>query len=178
MQSSSWVRDSLAFGGGTLRIIPSAQTVKFPPDQIARLQATSFARDPSGNRMGARMSYDGAPFGTEDQRSLVSEMVVPGDIQITGDGVPYVLLNECQTTGGYPRIGTVIPGDLPRVAQARAGEALRFEMIDRDTALKLHAAHIAGLKSLSPRPRIRDPHDIQDLLAYQLISGAITGDEP
>ncbi|MEL7114866.1 MAG: urea amidolyase [Pseudomonadota bacterium] len=165
------------FGGGTIRIIASAQTAMFRAEDIDRLQATTFARDPRGNRMGARMGFDGPPFAIEGGLSILSEMVVPGDIQVTGDGTPFVLLNECQTTGGYPRIGSVIPPDIPRIAQARAGAPIRFALISRESALALHAAHQVHLRALTPRPRRRDPHDIPDLLSYQLISGAITGDE-
>lgn len=165
------------FGGGALRIVASAQTTRFSPQDLERLQSTPFARDARGNRMGARMAFDGAPFHAQGALSLLSETVVPGDIQVTGDGTPYVLLTECQTTGGYPRIGTVIPCDLPRVAQARAGAALRFQLIDRAQALELHRAHETALRALAPRPRLRDPRDMADLLSYQLISGAIRGDE-
>lgn len=164
-------------GGGTLRIIANAQTGRFSAADLERLQSTSFTRDPRGNRMGARMSYEGAPFAPEGGLSILSEMVVPGDIQIAGDGAPFVLLGECQTTGGYPRIGTVIPPDLPRVAQARPGEALRFQLIPRAEALRLHAAHLSQRATLKPQPMVRDPHDMADLLSYQLISGAITGAE-
>jgi len=169
--------NSKRFGGGTIRIIASAQTNQFSVDDLARLQATAFTRDPRGNRMGARMSYKGAPFQPVGGLSILSEVVVPGDIQIAGDGAPFVLLGECQTTGGYPRIGTVIPPDIPRVAQARPGEVLQFELVSRDDALRLYAAHIKARLSLKPTPRLRAPHDIADLLSYQLISGAITGAE-
>ena len=165
------------FGGGPVRIIASAQTRRFDTKDVARLQETTFTRDPRGNRMGARMTYDDAPFQPDGGLSILSETVVPGDIQIAGDGAPFILLSECQTTGGYPRIGTVIPPDLPRVAQARPGEPLRFQMISRVEALRLLAAHRTQLASLRPVPRIRDPHDIADLLTYQLISGAITGED-
>lgn len=166
------------FGGGTVRIVASAQTQSFSAADIERLQDTRFARDPRGNRMGARMGFDGAPFQPEGGLSILSEMVVPGDIQIAGDGAPFVLLGECQTTGGYPRIGTVIPPDLGRIAQARPGEPIRFQMISRGAALAAYAAHRQDRSALTPYPRHRDPHDIPDLLAYQLISGAVTGEEP
>ena len=167
------------FNGGAVRIIPSVQTAQFAQDQLDRLTNAEFKRDPRGNRMGARMNFEGAPFAAADQLNILSEMVVPGDIQVTGDGTPFVLLFECQTTGGYPRIGTVIPPDLPIIAQARAGVPLRFQFITREqalTALKANATHLSALPS-QPHPLIRDPHDIRDLLSYQLISGAISGAE-
>ena len=167
------------FGGGTVRIIPSAQTALFADSDLLRLENTAFARDPRGNRMGAAMNFDGPPFKATDQLNILSEMVVPGDIQVTGDGTPFVLLYECQTTGGYPRIGTVIPPDLPRIAQARAGEPIRFQFITRDQALAVYSAHLQKLRELpqATSALVRNPHDIRDLLSYQLISGAITGEE-
>ena len=83
---------------------------------------------------------------------------------------------ECQTTGGYPRIGTVIPSDLPKIAQAPAGAEIRFQFVTRDEAVDIERRARVDLKKLAQRvhPLIRDPHKIQDLLSYQLISGAIS----
>ena len=168
------------FGGGTIRMVESAQTRQFAGAELKRFQTVAFRRDPRGNRQGVRLAADAAPFAVEAGLKILSEVIVPGDIQITGDGAPYVLLCECQTTGGYPRIGTVIPEDLPRVAQAAPGTVLQFELIGLDAALKAHKTardDIAGL-ARRVRPLIRDPHDIPDLLSYQLISGATAGNDP
>ncbi|MEP2027743.1 MAG: urea amidolyase [Paracoccaceae bacterium] len=168
------------FAGGTVRMVESAQTRQFADAELKRFQTVAFRRDPRGNRQGVRLAAEGAPFAVEAGLKILSEVIVPGDIQITGDGAPYVLLSECQTTGGYPRIGTVIPEDLPLVAQTAPGTVLRFELIGLDAALKAHKAareEMAGL-ARRVRPLIRDPHDISDLLAYQLISGATAGDDP
>ncbi|MFU8881204.1 MAG: biotin-dependent carboxyltransferase family protein [Rhodobacterales bacterium] len=164
------------FSGGTLRMTRSLQTGLFDAAMLDRFQSTTFARDARGNRMGARLEFDGAPFAASGQLSILSEVIVPGDIQMTGDGTPFVLLPECQTTGGYPRIGTVIPADLPRVAQAGPGVALRFAVIDLAEAVEIHRRHIAALAKLTsaPRPLLRRPQDIPDLLSYQLISGVVS----
>ena len=167
--------------GGTLRITRSMQTHLFAPEMLERFQSTTFMRDARGNRMGARLEFAGDPFAATGQLSILSEVIVPGDIQMTGDGTPFVLLGECQTTGGYPRIGTVIPADLPRVAQAGPGVALRFEVIDLPEAIEAQRRHLAALARLPAtiRPLLRDPALMQDLLAYQLVSGVISAtDDP
>ena len=64
----------------------------------------------------------------------VSDFITEGDIQMTGDGTPFVLLADCQTMGGYPRIGTVIPADLSRIAQALPGTKLSFRFIELEEA--------------------------------------------
>ena len=99
---------------------------------------------------------------------------------MTGQGMPYVLLPECQTTGGYPRIGTVMPDDVPKLVQAAPGVALRFAFTSHPEAMAQHRsfdAFAAGMRS-KRRALIRKPHEIADLLGYQLISGMITGWEP
>ncbi|MEZ5912264.1 MAG: biotin-dependent carboxyltransferase family protein [Paracoccaceae bacterium] len=165
--------------GGTVRIVAGPQTALFSPEARARFEATVFRRDTAGNRMGVRLIPDGEGFQSASGLSILSEIVVPGDIQITGDGTPYVLLAECQTTGGYPRIGTCLPCDRPRVAQAAPGTSLRFRfvtMAEADEAERRDRAERAALRR-AVMPLLRDPATITDLLSYQLISGAITGDE-
>jgi len=173
--SQTLPRDS-RFGAERVRIVASMQTEAFDDETRTRFTNTTFRRDARANRMGARMDHDGDGFATGGQLTIVSEVITPGDIQITGDGAPFVLMCECQTTGGYPRIGTVIPCDLPIVAQAQPGAALRFEFIDLDEALAAETRHRDALAALPKQrqPLLRDPARIRDLLAYQLISGVVS----
>lgn len=164
--------------GGAVRVMPGPQTGLFDEATRARFFDTPFTRSRTGNRQGVRMDFDGAPFasGTGD---LASDVIQAGDVQMTGEGTPYVLLTECQTMGGYPRIGTVIAQDLPRVAQAVPGMELRFTELTVEEADTLWRSEGDLLKSLRKQvqPLRRDPHDIPDLLSYQLIGGVIRGDE-
>jgi allophanate hydrolase len=164
------------FAGGAIRITTSMQTDEFDAETQARFTTTTFTRDPRANRMGVRMDHDGAPFMATNQLTILSDVIVPGDIQIAGDGAPFVLMCECQTTGGYPRIGTVLPCDMARVAQAAAGAALSFAIVDLDEARAIEHRAAAARKGISASiyPLVRDPHDIRDLAAYQLISGAVS----
>lgn len=164
------------FSGGDVRMVPSMQTQDFDPDIRARFEATEFRRDPRANRQGVRLDIDGDGFSNPKQLSVVSEVIVPGDIQITGDGTPFVLMAECQTTGGYPRIGTVLPCDLPRVAQAAAGAVLRFQYVSLEDGAAIQARANTEQASLgrAVKPLIRDPHTMQDLLSYQLVSGVVS----
>lgn len=164
------------FSGGTIRVLDSLQTHLFPDETRARFVETEFRRDPRGNRQGVRMDSDGEGFFAEGGLSIVSEVIVTGDIQITGDGAPYVLMCESQTTGGYPRIGTVLPSDLPRVAQAPIGAPLRFRFVSLEEAREIETRARADLKKLASQiePMVRDPADIHDLLSYQLVDGAVS----
>lgn len=165
------------FQGGVLRITPSAQTERFSEAERARFEATEFTRSPRGNRQGVQLDFEGAPFAADSQLHILSEIIVPGDIQMTGDGVPFLLLPECQTTGGYPRIATIVPQDQPIAAQAATGARLRFRFITLEEGLETlrsEAQILADLKK-TMQPLIRDPRDIRDLLSYQMISGMTAG---
>ncbi len=165
--------------GGALRVLPSLQTQVFPDAQRVRFTSSRFTRDARGNRMGVRLVPEGEGFGLAAGQTILSEVIVPGDIQIPGDGAPYVLLSECQTTGGYPRIGTVLGADLPRVAQSPPGAELQFRFVTRDEALGIETAmrkHIKGL-ARAATPLVRDPHEMPDLMSYTLISGVTAGEE-
>lgn len=167
------------FGGGTIRIMAGPQTDLFDQSTRDTFVATAFRRSARGNRQGVRLENAGDGFACKGGLNLVSDIIVPGDIQIAGEGVPYILLAECQTIGGYPRIGTVLPADLPKIAQAAAGSPLRFVFVtmeDADSTARPIAKQLRDL-SRQCQPVVRDPHDIADLLGYQLISGATRGDD-
>ena len=84
------------------------------------------------DRMGCHL--DGPPIEHRDGFNIVSDGIVNGSIQVPGSGIPIVLLADRQTTGGYPKIATVVSADLGRIGQARIGETIRFEAISEEEA--------------------------------------------
>ncbi len=161
--------------GGRIHIVRSLQTHVFGEEMLARFADTRFTRDARANRQGIRLNPEGEGFAAEGGLTVVSEIIAPGDIQVTGDGAPYVLMCESQTTGGYPRIATIIPSDLPRIAQAPLKAPLEIVLLDRDAAVEREQRALRHLKELpkSCSRRVRDPADMGDLLNYTLLSGVI-----
>ncbi|HEV3106220.1 MAG TPA: biotin-dependent carboxyltransferase family protein [Trinickia sp.] len=88
---------------------------------------------PQSNRMGYRLK--GTALARSEQVELLSHAVLPGTIQVPGNGQPIVLMSDAQTTGGYPRIGAVIRADLWRLAQVRLNGSIRFVPTSREEAL-------------------------------------------
>jgi allophanate hydrolase len=165
--------------GGEIRLMPGPQTDLFDPETRTRFEATAFVRGAQGNRQGVRCDHGDAPFQAATAKGLVSDFISCGDVQLTGEGVPYVLLTECQTIGGYPRIGTVLAQDMAKLAQTPPGGPLRFRFVTLEEAAALRprpAKLLADLRAAT-RPMLRDPRDIHDFLGYQLISGVTCGDD-
>lgn len=114
---------------GPIRVTWGLHADLFTPWTRERFVGSAFIVSPRIDRMGARLADPAGVFAATPPLSLVSDAIVPGDIQILGDGTPIVLLRDHQPTGGYPRIATVISADLDRFAQLRPGSEVRFEPV-------------------------------------------------
>jgi antagonist of KipI len=110
-----------------LRFIRGANWDRFNDVTLHRFTAEEFVISPDSDRMGVR--FEGPELLRKDDVDLISEAVAPGTIQIPPSGKPILLLGDCQTIGGYPKIAHVITVDLPVAAQLRAGDQLRFEEV-------------------------------------------------
>src|SRR5439155_1191957 len=98
-------------------VVHCAMATLFPSVKIPSAQtfgSTTCERNESPN--GARLD-------------LVSEAVAPGTIQVPPSGMPILLLGDCQTIGGYPKIAQVITVDLSVAAQLCAGDHVRFSEV-------------------------------------------------
>jgi antagonist of KipI len=77
--------------------------------------------------MGVRL--DSPELKRQDDVDLISEGVAPGTMQVPPSGKPILLLGDCQTIGGYPKIAHVITVDLGIAAQLLAGDQVRFSEV-------------------------------------------------
>ena len=96
--------------------------------------------------MGCRL--EGPAIEHVGAADIISDWIPLGGIQVPGNGKPIVLLADRQTTGGYTKIATVIGPDLPKLAQLRPGEALRFEAVSVQEAQVLACALERDLAAL------------------------------
>ena len=121
--------------GITVRALPGPHQDAFR-GAMAAFFATTFKVSAQCNRMGIRL--DGPKIARDPgaPESILSEPVVPGNIQVPAGGQPIILLKE-QTVGGYTAIATVISCDLWRLGQAKPGDSLRFVEVDLASAHQL-----------------------------------------
>jgi antagonist of KipI len=107
-----------------LRVMRGSDWNRFNDVTIQRFTNEVFIVSPDSDRMGVRL--EGIELKRNHDIDLISEAVVPGTIQVPPGGKPIVLLGDCQTIGGYPKIAHVIGVDLPIAAQLRVGDRVRF----------------------------------------------------
>ena len=73
-------------------------------------------------------------MGPTRARRAVTGQVAPGTLQVPPNGKPILLLGDCQTIGGYPKIAHVITVDLPIAAQLWPGANVHFQEISLGNA--------------------------------------------
>ena len=161
-----------------IRVILGPQQEYFTEEAVATLLDAEFRISTSADRMGMRL--DGPRLYHRHGWDIVSDAIATGAIQVPGSGQPILLLADHQTTGGYPKIATVISADLPAVGRRRPGDAIRFaavtvaeaEQLARDQEHRL-AALIASIEPVPGDGNI----DLATLYAGNLISGVVTATE-
>lgn len=111
----------------TLRVVLGPQDDYFTAEGVATFLDSAYQLTPEADRMGARLQ--GPPVAHRGPTGIVSDGVVSGSVQIPPDGQPIVMLADHQTTGGYPKIATVVRADLPLLAQLLPGDRVRFAAV-------------------------------------------------
>ena len=118
----------------TLRLLPGSHFDKLKETSRKLLFSEIFTVHTDSNRVGLRLS--GPVLEFSEPVEMVSEGCVPGILQLPPSGQPIAFGPECPVSGGYPRIGQVAAVDIPRLAQRRPGDALRFAPCTFDDALR------------------------------------------
>jgi antagonist of KipI len=123
-----------------LRILEGPESHYFTPETINRLfektEHSWYIVSSKSNRTGIRL--EGKPFFFKKgmDKSIISEGILPGTVQIPGDGLPILMLNE-RTIGGYARLGMVAKVDQDRLAHLKPKDKVFFQLIEIDDAERL-----------------------------------------
>ena len=156
---------------GTIRVVLGPQDDHFDPAVVAAFLAGPWRIGARGDRMACFL--EGDPIRARDH-NIVSDGIAMGAIQVPGTGQPIVLMADRQPPGGYPKIATVIGADLGRLAQARAGDSVRFAAVSVSEAVqarRLAREALAG--PIGRRPLVRTDFTSEFLLARNLIDGVV-----
>lgn len=130
-----------------VRVVLGPQQERFTQGGIATLLGAAFTVSGQADRMGIALEGPAVEHGPEGF-NIVSDATVFGSVQVPGSGRPIVLMADRQTTGGYPKIATVISADLRRLAQRRPGDAVRFRAVSVAEAVRLARARAAFTDAL------------------------------
>jgi antagonist of KipI len=131
----------------TIDFIMGPQERYFTDESIATFLSQEYTVSTTSDRMGYR--FEGAALKHRTKAELISEGMMMGAIQIPSNGQPIVMLADSPTTGGYPKIGTVISADLPLLAQCVPGKSkIRFRETTVTKAQKKYRELMSGLNKI------------------------------
>lgn len=151
-----WVKDGLSYHPSIIPtytrevkagVIEGPHTDIFPSKYRKEFFETIFTLKPNSNRMGYRLHSE--DISLYNVKSIWSDAVPHGGIQILPNGQPIILMADRQTTGGYPRIGTIATTDISRVAQLIPNSKLRFYPISIENAQELYRKREITIRQLS-----------------------------
>ncbi len=153
-----------------IRVMLGPQADRFPQVGIDTFLSATFTVSHRADRMGYQLDGPPVTHGA-DGFNIVSDATVAGSIQVPGTGLPIVLMADRQTTGGYPKIATVISADLRRLAQRRPGDVVRFEPVDLGVAREAAFQQARQLAQLPDRVR-----PLAGIESDRLISANLAGE--
>jgi len=125
----------------TLRVIAGPQHVG--TKALSVLTTGTYQVSSQSNRMGYRL--EGSLILYDSTQSSISDGTAMGALQIPPDGCPILLMADCPTTGGYPKLATVISADLSQAAQLQPGDTMTFRtttLAEAEAALANQWRHI------------------------------------
>jgi biotin-dependent carboxylase-like uncharacterized protein len=124
--------DLPVMGNEPIRVVLGPQDDEFGPSAIATLLESEWTISAASDRMGYRI--EGPSLKHDGGHNIVSDGTVTGSIQVPSSGQPIVLLPDRGTTGGYPKIATVISVDVGRFAQTGVGQHVKFRAVSIEEA--------------------------------------------
>jgi biotin-dependent carboxylase-like uncharacterized protein len=156
------------------RAILGPQSDYFSKEAIDRLFESKYSVCAGSDRMGMRL--EGSKLDHVRGFNIISDGIAPGSIQVPGNGQPIVLLADRQTTGGYPKIATVISADLPALGRTPIGRKIAFEQVSIEVAQDLRRKLFDEIDGIDGKiePLSGGKSDIAaHLLDSNLISGVV-----
>ena len=128
-----------------IEVIQGPQSDWFPQEGLDIFLKCDYEISASSDRMGYRL--EGPAIAHARGADLLSEGMVAGSVEVPANGQPIVMMADCPTTGGYPKIANVVSADLPVLAQVPPCEGrIRFRMTSIEEAQSRHRVMMQDLK--------------------------------
>jgi antagonist of KipI len=129
-----------------VRVLPGPQRERFADDALDALQSAPYTITGDSDRMGFRLQ--GPSLAHKFGADIISDATPLGVLQVPWSGQPVLLMADRQTTGGYPKIATVITADIGIAGQLGPGDTISFEVCSRQSALEALIAQERALMAM------------------------------
>jgi len=110
-----------------IRVIMGPQDDYFTREGIDTFLSEPYTITPDSDRQGYRLK--GPIITHRSGADIISDAILPGSVQVPGNGQPIIMMVDAQTTGGYTKIACVIGPDIDLLAQLLPGRKVRFQKV-------------------------------------------------
>jgi antagonist of KipI len=132
-----------------VRVLPGPQQDLFTPDALDTLRSAPYVIAQNSDRMGFRL--EGPRLTHAGSPDIISDATPLGVLQVPASGQPILLMADRQTTGGYPKLATVITADLAVAGQLAPGDTLSFDLCTPRQAIAALIAQEQALQRVEQR---------------------------
>ena len=129
-----------------IRVIPGPQDDLFTRKGMDTFLSETYTITSQSDRQGYRL--EGEPIAHVSGADIISDAILPGSIQVPGNGQPIIMMMDAQTTGGYPKIACVIGPDIDILAQMLPGRKVRFRNVAIEEAHRIVHAQALRLTQI------------------------------
>jgi antagonist of KipI len=133
-----------------IRVLPGPQVDRFAANALDVLQSAPYIVGDQSNRMGYRL--EGPRLTHVHGADIISDATPLGVLQVPASGQPILLMADRQTTGGYPKIATVITADIGAAGQLGPGDSIRFVVCSAREAVAALIARERVLMGIERQP--------------------------
>lgn len=154
------------------RVVLGPQDTRFSEKSIKAFLDGEYTVSPATDRMA--MHLDGPKLEHVAGHDIVSDGIALGSIQVPGHGRPIILMADRQTTGGYPKVATIISADLPALGRSRIGDKISFQETSVEEAQQLRRTLLQQIDAI-PNRIVHARRTRDDLTACLLTNNLISG---
>lgn len=113
------------FSSNILECTPGPEFESLNKTQKNRLISQEFSISANNNRMGYQLKEPIKNYLAE----MLTSAVIPGTVQLTPNGKLIILMKDCQTTGGYPRVLQLSEKAISILAQKTTNQTILFSLM-------------------------------------------------
>ena len=117
--------DKTHFENNVIEVFKGPEFDKLTNSQVKQLLTQEFTIA----KENSRMAYQLKESLDNDLDSIITSLVLPGSVQLTPSGKLIILMRDCQTTGGYPRVLQLKESSINRLSQKFTGQSIKFQLI-------------------------------------------------
>lgn len=124
MNGSTLAFENEFYDSSKLTVFRGPEFNKLSKENREKIEKEEFTISKNNSRMAYQLED---PF-ENNLGQILTQPVLPGTVQLTPSGKIIVLMRDCQSTGGYPRILQFTEESLNVLAQKKSGQPISFQL--------------------------------------------------